>query len=161
MSAPNLFSAPRRFDLFTVLVASAAYAVLFAGMKLLNFPAGAIGAAGALFAIVAVGQAMADGRTSPRRASLYAATLYWICALVLMHIFTLQRGLELHPSAIRLILGSLFVAIVYGLISGYLVGTLVAGVFLISYFLRTALMQRWKRPESAAGLNSSPWDESS
>lgn len=158
MAAPDLFSAPRRFDLFTILVAAAAYAVLFTGLRLLGAPPLVLGIIGGLFAVVAIGQGLTHGRMSPRRASIYAAMLFWTAFLVLM---TVRAAIDFGPAPMAgVLISGLFGVVVYGLITGYFVGVLVGGVFLVSYHLRTWFARSASGEESdAAPQDSSPWDE--
>lgn len=159
--APNLFSAPRRFDLFTVLVAAAAYAVLFTVMRLLDFPTGVMGFVGGLFAVVAAEQALGEGRISPRHASVFAAMLFWIAVRVggvaVEWYSGVGRGEPAAPRIVIAVLGG----ILSGLLTGYIVGVLVAGVFLASFYLREGFVSRQSRVDDAHhDQDASPWDES-
>jgi hypothetical protein len=160
MPAPDLFSVPRRFDLITVLVATTGYALLFTGMRLLDFSAEALGVAGVLFAFVAAGQAATDGRMSPRTASTYAAVVFWCLFFVYAGVAWGQD--ERAPHLIVSVVLHLVLAICYGVLTGYFVGVLAAGVFLVSYHVREKLAFVARRRADAAETlqESSPWDES-
>src|SRR5687768_3346239 len=134
---PELFSVPRRFDLATILVATTAAAVMFAAMSLANFSATSFGLVAGLFAIVAVGQALgqAFGTKRPRLASILAAICYWTAFGAVVTLWT-ERG-QREPLLAILCWG--VGAVVYGVITGYIVGVLVAGVFLASHRLRGVL----------------------
>jgi hypothetical protein len=158
--APDLFSAPRRFDLFTVLVAAAAYAVLFTIMRLLNFPVGAMAFIGGLCAAIAAGQALGEGRLSPRLASVFAAMIFWIIVAVVDVAVAWYSGTSDGELAARVAV-AVISGIVWGVVSGYLVGVLVAGVFLVSFHLREGFASRRSRASVAnRDQDLSPWDES-
>ncbi|WP_234952801.1 hypothetical protein [Rhodopirellula baltica] len=53
----RLYSAQRQFDLATILVATAAYALLFASLQLIRYPAGFAVFAAAFIAMIAFSQA--------------------------------------------------------------------------------------------------------
>jgi hypothetical protein len=157
MAAPDLFSVPRRFDLFTVLVATAAYAILFTALRMLDVPASGLGWAGGLFATVAVGQAISEGRASPRKASIVAAMVFW---LVFFAALVLTSNSASPGRLSALILFAFFSIATYGLVTGYLVGVLVAGVFLVSYHLRAYFTgERASQESTASHEEPSPWDE--
>jgi len=153
MSAPDVFSVPRRFDLFTVLVATTGFALLFTGLRLLDYPPEYLGIAGGLFAAVALAQAVLQDM-SPRGASFVGAVVFWF----LLFIYWAVADLFSHDS--RSMFGQNFVMAflvgpLLGLLTGYFVGTLAAGVFLVSHHLRS----RWMRPPSPSGTADSPWYE--
>jgi hypothetical protein len=148
MPKPDLFSVPRRFDLFTVLVAAAGFAVLFTAMRLLDFRPATMAVLAGLFAVVAFAQAVTHGRFSPRHASMDVTVIYFMI-LAGAEVLLYGRG--------NVVIG-VFFSLILGLIVGYLVGVLVAGVFLVSYHLR----ERFNRPienASASRQEHSPWDE--
>jgi hypothetical protein len=155
--APDLFSVPRRFDLFTILVATTAYAVLFASLRLLDFSSARLGVAGGLFAAVAIGQVAAK-KKSPRVASIYAAVLYWIFVIAISAY--IQRDRPRNANLGNVFLALVFVAPTWGVITGYVVGVLAAGVFLVSHHLRTkwSFIAQRRSPSTA---HESPWDETS
>lgn len=159
VTKPDLFSVPRRFDLFTVLVAAAGFAVLFTGMRLLDFPPAMMGVTGGLFIAVAIGQALTPAKYGPRLGSLAAAVAYW-CVVIAYIIVSEQRRRGI-TSAGRLFVETILsipLGAIYGLLSGYVVGVLVASVFLVSYHLR----ERFSLPAANAETarhELSPWDE--
>jgi hypothetical protein len=147
---PDVFSVSRRFDMATILVAMVGYAILFGLLRQIpNFPPWAIGAFGLFFAVVAIGQGVAIRWNNPRAASVIAGTVYWIVlALVIAAMDTFRNPCEL----LALIVSALFV----GPITGYLAGTLVGGVFLISHYLRESNGLRRRAPAEEDKFDS-PW----
>lgn len=131
----------------TVLVAMLGYSLLFGGMLMLNAWPSLIALFGAFFAFVAVGQAFAIRSGRPREASIIAGTIYWFSVACVMLI---QAPLD--PCTF---VSAVFIAAVAGPIAGYLAGTLVGGVFLISHYLREADLLRRRAPQ--ADEDASPW----
>lgn len=136
MGTPQVFAVPRRFDLATVLVAMTGFALLFTVLiAVFKSPPAFLAAMAILFAMVAVGQALAIRTENPREASVAAGAMFGI-AVALYQVY--QYG----P---HYMLSVLF-APVWGGCCGYLAGTLVGSVFLISHHLRGALTaDRWLR----------------
>lgn len=153
MPAPDLFSVPRRFDLATVLVAMLGFALLFAGMRSLDMPPAAMAVLGGLFVAVAFGQWVANRRGRPREASIVAAGFYWFAFNAwLMH------GEGEHGFVVLLF--AVFASAIYSFPTGYLVGTLVGGVFLVSHHLREHGLLRRRDASADHPHAESPWDES-
>ena len=148
---PDIFSVSRRFDIATVLVAMFGYAVLFAGLRLIpDFPPAAMGLIGAFFAVIAVGQAVAIRWNSPRAASIVAGAVFWLA------VYFIASATYLDGCAAC---GLLMAALIFGPITGYLAGTLVGGVFLISHHLREANLLRRRAPQTESNVDS-PWNAS-
>jgi hypothetical protein len=148
---PDIFSVSRRFDIATVLVAMFGYAVLFAGLRLIpGFPPAAMGLIGAFFAVIAVGQAVAIRWNSPRAASIIAGAVFWLAIVIIASAAYLDGC-----AACGLLMG----ALIFGPITGYLAGTLVGGVFLISHHLREANLFCRGAPQTDPNADS-PWDAS-
>ena len=125
-SPAKVYSVPRRFDIATMLTVTVAFAVLFGVMRLLGsspfvflFVAGMITCVGAAQAVLFQGK-------SPRAASIVAGAVY---AAVVTVISVVARG------DIILVVGA-FCASLSGAIGGYFAGILVAGVFLVSDYVR-------------------------
>ena len=148
MESPNLFSVPRRFDLASVLVVTSAYAVLFAGMRLLNFSWLVFGSIAALLTFVAICQPLFWGGTKPREASGLAGFIFWGVWLIAVALPSERR--------FTMLCVGLFLSVSGGL-SGYLAGVMVAGVFLVAHYLRgwIGLLRRRKVEED----RQSPWDD--
>lgn len=66
----RIYSAPRRFDLFTVMIVTAAYALLLGGMSALRFPPVVSGYVAGFITLVGIGQAVLFGGRWPRFASV-------------------------------------------------------------------------------------------
>jgi H+/gluconate symporter-like permease len=156
MNKPDLFSVPRRFDLFTVLVAAAGFAVLFTGMRLLDFPPQMMGVVGGSFIAVAIGQALAPQRVGPRWGSVIGAIAYCCVVTVSVGVDHWWQGMTM--TLWQVFVRTMLIGLLYGVFTGYLVGVLVAGVFLVSYHLH----ERFSQPVTSTGSTrqeSSPWDE--
>jgi len=126
----HLYSAPRRFDLATIFIATAAYSLLFGLMTLLDFAPLVKLYVGALITIVGVSQALLLNVLDPRRASIVMGV-----AVQTIYFFVL------YLSDPRYFLNSLFIAVVFcgmigGALFGYLAGVMAAGVFLVADLLR-------------------------
>jgi len=130
----KIYSAPRRFDLATILIVTFAYSLLFGAMKALSFPPTASVAIAGFISIVGVGQALLFGGKQPRTASLVVgAFVYAVC----MAAAWLISGPRIYSAGLILLTASY--TIVGGAILGYLAGTLVGSVFLIADKLRGRL----------------------
>ncbi len=148
--SPDIFSVSRRFDMATILVAMGGYALLFGGLHLLGATPETIAAAGVLFAVVAIAQAISIRWGNPRAASIIAGVFFWnVAAAVIL----IRDGNYDSWS----ILGGIFAVIALGPITGYLVGVLVGGVFLIAHYLRQSKALRRRIPASEDEPNS-PWE---
>ena len=153
MPAPDLFSVPRRFDLATVLVAMLAFALLFSGLRVyFDATPGAMAAIGGLFVAVAFGQWATADSGSPRKASMIAAGIYWFVFNLGLVYFSPHYGMDSTGLA-------MFTALLYSIPSGYVAGTLVGGVFLVSHELREHGAFRRRDAEAERPHGDSPWDE--
>ena len=136
----------------TVLVAMVGYAILFTGLRLLNevlkAPPAFIGVVGLFFAVVAISQAVAIRWNNPRAASAVAGLFYWVIC------FAVIAGIYGMPA--YLFFGLYVVVFMISPIAGYLAGTLVGGVFLISHYLRESNGLRHQAPEEVEDADS-PW----
>ncbi len=144
----GLYSAPRRFDLATIFVVTAAYSILFGAMSALNYYFGPITkvAVGVLVTIVAVAQAFYNDIANPRGVSIVTGAITQTIIVTVIEVFSPQLIPE--PALVVVIL----YGVLGGMVSGYLAGVLVGGVFLVADALRAKLDNRSKTElnESAA-----------
>jgi hypothetical protein len=139
-AATKLYSAPRRFDLFTIMIVTAAYAVLLSLMSALRFPPVASACVAVFVTIVAVGQAI-FGNNSPRLVSVLSGMVaYFLCTVSLPYVFDERFDIG-GPG--ELIAFAIIFSLLFGGILGYVAGVLVGGVFLVADVLR----QRYGRPD--------------
>jgi putative addiction module component (TIGR02574 family) len=129
-SASKLYSAPRRFDLFTIMIVTAAYAVLLSLMSALRFPPVVSCYVAAFITLVAIGQALLFGQTMPRLASVYAGMIAYFLGTI-SYAFVEPR-FDLFDA----ILSGIVFSLIFGSVLGYLAGVLVGGVFLVADVLR-------------------------
>lgn len=127
----STYGAPRVFDLFTLLAVTLAFALLFAFMRFIEpvFPdtIPEISLALASFlTLTAIAQMVLWGGKKPRLASLVAGPINWILVAVILAVQAPRLYTRLHFS-----LGVLCSAVL-GIFVGYLMGGLVAGVFLLA-----------------------------
>ena len=135
--ASKLFSAPRRFDLATIFVITAAYSLLFGFLSFVDrgwlesgLQPGMTIVAGVLLTAVAIGQAWLFGQANPRGVSVIvgAITLTFL-TIILSWIYP-----RMFPSPWLLVV--LFTGVIGGAFLGYTAGVLVGGMFLIADLLR-------------------------
>jgi ABC-type proline/glycine betaine transport system permease subunit len=77
LKAAKVYSVPRRYDLTTMFVVSTAFALLFAGMRILEWPKEAALTTGLFITLVGLGQAMLFGGKSPRLASVVVGVVFF------------------------------------------------------------------------------------
>jgi hypothetical protein len=146
----ELYSAPRRFDLATIFVVTAAYSLLLGGLTALgSWPAVKIMAVG-LLTLVAAGQALFHNHANPRGVSvLIGAAAYTLFTLVLWSIYP-----RVFPDSF------FFVVVINGLmfggLLGYIAGVLVGGMFLVAERLRGKLSPQESDAEAPTLQDSSP-----
>jgi putative addiction module component (TIGR02574 family) len=150
----KLYSAPRRFDLFTIMIVTAAYAVLLSGMNALRFPPIVSFFVAAFITMVGIGQAALFGGRQPRLASAVSgAVAYFLCWLF----FALMNP---RWDIAFMIIPGLLLSAIAGSPLGYLAGVLVGGVFLVADVLR----QRYGKEtvdDGSARANPSRFDSES
>jgi hypothetical protein len=134
----ELYSAPRRFDLATIFVVTAAYSILFGMMSALDFGPAAKISVGLLITVVAASQAFFHDKANPRGISIVTGAITLSVILVMLRIFVRNS-----------VFGPLFIVVVFfgiigGAFSGYLSGVLVGGVFLVADALRARFEGRSK-----------------
>ncbi|HEX6963617.1 MAG TPA: hypothetical protein VF175_17245 [Lacipirellula sp.] len=137
----------------TVLVAMLGYAVLFAGMLLLDAGPGFMGVLASFFAFIAVAQAIAIRWNNPREASILGGALFWAAWMV----WSLSRfwwGLDVCSLG-----AGAFCGAALGMIFGYMAGALVGGVFLVSHYLRQSQLLHRRTSQSEASKADSPWEQ--
>ena len=128
--AVKLYSAPRRFDLFTILIVTTAYAILFSAMNGLRFhPIMSVYVA-AFITIVGIGQAVLFGGRQPRFASAVSGAMAYFIGY-LCFIF-LEPRWQIGFSTVT----AIFASATFGSVLGYIAGVLVGGVFLVADVLR-------------------------
>jgi hypothetical protein len=127
----GLYSAPRRFDLATIFVVTAAYSLLLGGLSWLGAPPIVKVAIAGLVAIIAASQAMFLKTANPRGVSiLTGAVAYTIFSWFIW--MAIPRGFLWNSFFFVVVING----IIGGAIMGYLMGTLVGGVFLVADVLR-------------------------
>ncbi|WP_037249247.1 hypothetical protein [Rhodopirellula baltica] len=131
----RLYSAQRQFDLATILVATAAYALLFASLQLFRYPVGFAVFAAAFIAMIAFSQAFFFAGKRPRLASALAGATFFIVAhLVVRHLYAppmprAQSSTQIVPIGL------------FGMFWGYVTGTLIGSAFMVADVLRKRLFQ--------------------
>jgi hypothetical protein len=126
----KIYSAPRRFDLYTIFVVTFAYSLLFAIMSGLQFEPMYSLIIGGFITIVGVGQAILFGGQNGRIASVITGAVATV-PITFGIVMATTRGFR----GDEMIL-TLPVTTVLGACFGYLAGVLVGGVFLIADKLR-------------------------
>ena len=126
----GLYSAPRRFDLATIFVVTAAYSLLLGFLSAFGAPAIIMVVLAGLLAIIAAAQAMFAKVANPRGVSVVTGAvaytvMSWIIWLTVRQVF---------PNSFIFV--TFFNGMIGGAILGYLLGTLVGGVFLVADMLR-------------------------
>jgi hypothetical protein len=129
----NLYSAPRRFDLATIFVVTAAYSLLFGAMTALDASPVTKVTVGLLVTAVAVAQAFYQHTANPRGVSVVAGAITLTFFLAVLGIALPRLFGDMYFAAVVL------VGPIGGAASGYLAGTLVGGVFLVADALRRKL----------------------
>lgn len=130
------YGAPRVFDLYTLLAVTLAFALLFSSLRLLeplfpnSIPQIALALASFL-TLTAISQMVLWGGKQPRLASLFAGPFCWI-AVGLMIALQSPATFRRIETPLGIICSS-----VLGIFAGYLMGGLVAGVFLLAEMLRS------------------------
>jgi hypothetical protein len=129
----ELYSAPRRFDLATMFVGTAAYSILFGILTALDavFDYGPLPllVLGSIIAAVAVAQSIWHEFANPRGVSVIVGTAAFTLLLCLLAVF--------HPRADgAALIWALMAGLIAGPVLGYFAGVLVGGVFLVADLFR-------------------------
>jgi hypothetical protein len=156
--ATGLYSAPKRFDLATIFVVTAAYSLLFAAMTPLDFGVVTKVAIGVFVAIVGATQAFYQEKANPRGVSIVAGAIS--LSIILAIIGVIEPRLFDVPFIIVIVIFGM----IGGAIGGYLAGGVVAGVFLLADVVRKWHARRSQNDDRAAGTGSaaqseSPWTD--
>jgi hypothetical protein len=143
----GLFSAPRKFDLSTMLVVTTAYAAVFALLRAISFPAMDVFIVSAFFTSVALGQAILFGAKHPRWASALVGSAFGVILLIASPLIY-QHGRppdEIPPPP--LILTNVILCVIFGAFYGYVGGVIVGFVFMIAHGIRLVLSSDDSRPD--------------
>lgn len=161
-STSELYSAPRRFDLATIFVVTAAYSILFGAMSAFSdfFSPVFQAATGALVTVVAVTQAFYKDVANPRGVSIVTGS---IAQSVILIVFGMAAPRSFPEPMVLVIV---FGGIIGGAITGYLAGVLVGGVFLVADELRKWHDRRLQQRNAANAAadptentrSESPWE---
>lgn len=146
--ATGIYSVPRRFDLATIFVVTAAYSVLLGGLTAIDATPTVKTIVAVFVTVVAVSQAALAKVVHPRGTSIIAGAVA-NTAIVAILWLEMRRHIPI---------SFLFVAIAgvpFGAFLGYLAGAVVAGVFLVADLLRG----RFERPPPPAELEDIPLEE--
>lgn len=153
MQPVTIFSAPRRFDLATMLAVTTAYALMFGTMRMLDADNVFMLVTGLYVSFIALSQALLFGGKHPRWASI-VSSVGFAAGSILIAILSGQFSA-----------GDIFALMVACVIVfpplGYLTGALIGGVFLIAHHLRQWLDKPDRvQPSHSAGpwLGDSPDD---
>lgn len=133
-SVSKLYSTPRRFDVTTIMVVTAAYAVLINVLRLFSVPSLEIVLFAGFVTLVGVGQAVLFRGKRPRLASILIGIVCGgLYCFVMPHWgipFTVSRMMIPEVWLMAGILGT-----IGGTITGYLSGASVGGVFCFSEYI--------------------------
>jgi len=136
----GLYSAPRRFDLASIFVVTAAYSLLLAALSLIGSPPVVMVVVAGMLGVIATTQAMFQQAANPRGVSIITGAVTFAIVCFILH-FTM-RGL-LTPS---LFVNTFIIGLPCGAILGYLMGTVVGGVFLVADMVRSRMEGRVELP---------------
>ena len=123
------YGVPRRFGIGTILVVTAAFAMLFALLMSLGASPTVVAFFSGLVFVVGVGQLWLFGGKNPRAASAWVGVVGLPTFSILRLSYSYVANWESPPQIMALLL--LIVSLPMGALMGYLAGGMVAGVFLI------------------------------
>lgn len=118
----KVYSVPKRFGLAALLALMTALACLFGALRLVDTPPVVYLFLGTQVMVICVAQMFYNAE--PRRASMIAGA-------ILMPIFSAGMAFFVPRGDFGFALCSILPAVVFGAFAGYLIGTCVAGVFLL------------------------------
>ena len=130
--AAKTYAVPIRFGLGTILLATAMFAVFFAAMKWINAPVLFIVVLASYLACIALAQMIFQ--RAPRVASAATGVLFHLGFVVVM--FWNDPSPTAGP-----VLRALFFYTCFGALFGYVTGSLIASVFLVTDYLLWAISQ--------------------
>lgn len=133
----DLYTAPRRFDLATIFVVTAACSLVLGGLTVMGWPPIVKVVVSILAAAIAVTQAMFKTTANPRGVSVVTGAAVSTLIIWVAYAAGAYRVLRT-----PLPVATLFFGLIGGSISGYLVGTCVGGVFLVADMVRGKFEQR-------------------
>ena len=123
------YAAPKRFDLMALFVVSSGFGLLFACLRVSGASPKWVGLIGANFGVIIFSQAFLFGGKFPRAASVLTSVTYW-CIVAMVACFQQRDWVYAY----------LFVALpgagLLGCVSGYVLGALAAGHFLVADYFR-------------------------
>ena len=139
-NASGLYSAPRRFDLATIFVVTAAYSLMLGGLTGMGMPPLVKVVITAMVTIVAATQALFRKVANPRGVSIVTGAIAYtvISWCIWMSVRYVFPNSFFFVTFINGILG--------GAILGYLLGTLVGGVILVADKVRQKFDRRAQSP---------------
>lgn len=155
----------------TLLAVTAAYSLLFAAMKSVDFSVSAFIHVAVLVTLVAIAQSLFASTDSlrqtsllfsndPRQVSVLVGIVYYITFVDWMYDAAyFWKGIQNGPSLVEL--GLVLLAILIpGTLMGYFSGVLIGGVFLVAEYLRRFLNWRHSKHEGDQHpRNESPMDD--
>jgi len=133
--ATGIYSVPRRFDLATIFVVTAAYSILLGGLTALDATPIIKTLVAGFVTIVAISQAGLEKRIHPRGTSIIAGAIAFTI-IVAVEWLELRRHVPIPFIAI------VIAGVLIGSFLGYLAGTVAGGVFLVADLLRGRLERR-------------------
>jgi hypothetical protein len=142
----DLYSAPRRFDLATIFVVTAAYSLLLGAMSAMDFGPITKMSVGLLVTVIAASQAFFQNVANPRGVSIVSGAIAQSVLILMLGLFV-RNWLE-----IPLIAAVILYGLLGGAIAGYLIGAMVGGVFLVADKLRVMFENRAKAKASRATM---------
>lgn len=154
MEKPDVFSVPRRFDLVTVLVAMSCFAALFAGLRMMDARPELLAIFGGYLIAVAIGQGIAARWNRPRTASVLVGIVLAF-GFGIWEMYAWRRGWNRPGQLMEVGIW----AVMWGSFIGYLAGTLVGGIFLVSHYLREWTGLGKRRSTAQQAESESPWEE--
>jgi hypothetical protein len=126
---------PKRFDLSTIFVVTAAYSILLGSLTALHVPSNFVIFLAAFITFVGIGQALLFCGRKPRLASVLVGAILTVLStsVTVLYYGRVPFTFAIYFVAYYSAFGSLF---------GYLAGVLVGSVFLLADVIR----RRYKRP---------------
>lgn len=132
----RLYSAQRQFDLATILVATTAYAVIFALLQFIRASIAFAALAAVFIAIIAFAQAFFFQENRPRLASALAGATFFVVVIAV------TRTLDASPTPRGHDITQYFPIVLVGMFWGYVTGTLIGSAFMAADILRKHFFQR-------------------